>query len=413
MFYRLFHLNPHDTQHRNAYILVVELFWASILGSAGTFNAAFALRLGATNTDIGLLTSLPALLAVLVSVPAGIFLQRKANRKPWILWSLVINRLGYLLVAAIPLLGGLGIPLGTLTVGIFVAITVPAHFFNIGWIPLIADVIPEEKRASLVTARMMINTITLSIFNFLFGLGLTWLPFPINYIVLYLLGFGASMVSMVYLVQMQVPVSTPVLPQAGEKTLDLQRLRREVQSHPALARIIVNTILHAVGLWLASPLYILYYVRSLGASEDWLGLLGTVSTAVMIGSAPAWRWIMGRWGKPATLKRTIVLAGLFPIGVGLLPHLTPILIAAAINNLIIPGINLSHFTTLLDVTPEDNRPYYTSWYFSIVNIGAFVFPLLSVPLAGWLGLQTTLIVCGVMSCVGSFSFWLWPVQREL
>ena len=53
MIFRFLKLNPENVQHRNAYYLVVELFWAAILGSAATFNAAFALRLEASNTDVG------------------------------------------------------------------------------------------------------------------------------------------------------------------------------------------------------------------------------------------------------------------------------------------------------------------------------------------------------------------------
>ena len=71
--YRLLRLNLDNQDDRNALFLVVEVFFAAVLGAAATFNAAFALRLGATNEDIGLLTSLPALLAVVISIPAGRF----------------------------------------------------------------------------------------------------------------------------------------------------------------------------------------------------------------------------------------------------------------------------------------------------------------------------------------------------
>jgi predicted MFS family arabinose efflux permease len=68
----------------NAWYLVVEIFWASMLAAAVTFNSAFALHLGATNPQVGWLTSLPALVAVIVSIPAGRFLQQRIRRKSWI-----------------------------------------------------------------------------------------------------------------------------------------------------------------------------------------------------------------------------------------------------------------------------------------------------------------------------------------
>jgi len=385
------------------------LFWAGILGSAATFNAAFALRLQASNTDVGYLSSIPALLAVLVSVPAGRYLQARAKRTSVILWALLVYRLSFLLVAAVPWLDGLHVPLGSLAVWVLVIATIPAHFFNVGWIPLIAEAVDERSRAGLVTARMMISYAVTALFSFLFGQLLSYVRFPYNYTLMYLIGFAASVVSMAYLLKLKIPDAVPVARAAGVR-LNLTRLRQEVAEHPGLSRIIMNTFLHGLGLWLAAPLYILRYVRELDAQDSWIGLSGTIATLAAIVATPIWRKIMARWGQSLTLKRTIVLIGLYPIAVGFSPSLTLILLAIAFYNMIAPGVNLSHFTTLLEVTPEENRPGYTSWYISLVNTGAFVGPLLGVVIADWLGIAPTLVLCGVLSILGSTSFWWWPVK---
>jgi MFS family permease len=402
-------LNPENVQQRNAYYLVVELLWAGILGSAATFNAAFALRLGATNSDVGYLSSIPALLAVLVSLPAGRFLQKRARRTPWIFGALFINRLSYLLVAVIPWLGKLHIPLGFLVVGVLVVSTIPAHFFNVGWFPLLAEAVDERSRAGLVTARMMIANVVTALFSFLFGQLLTYVIFPYNYALMYVIGFTASMGSMVYLLKLKIPDAVPVARQAGAR-LTLAGVRQAAAQHPGLSHIIMNTFMHGMGLWVASPLYILRYVRQLEATDAWIGLSSTVAMLAALVATPIWRKIMARWGKSATLKRTIVLIGLYPIAVGFLPSLTLILFAVAFYNLIAPGVNLSHFTTLLEVIPEENRPGYTSWYISLVNTGAFIGPLLGVALADWLGIAPLLVVCGMLSILGSTSFWWNPVM---
>jgi predicted MFS family arabinose efflux permease len=121
---------------------------------------------------------------------------------------------------------------------------------------------------------------------------------------------------------------------------------------------------------------------------------------------------MNRWGEQPTLKRTIVLMGVYPILVGLVPHLTPILLLSALNGLVVPGVNLSHFNTLLRSIPADSRPSYTAVYMTIMNIGAFVGPLVGVAIANVIGLGPTLIIAGVLSVVGSTSFWWWPVVKE-
>ena len=112
-----------------------------MLSAAATFNAAYAIRLGATNTQISLLTSVPALIAVLVSIPAGRFFARRAKRKPWLMWALWLHRSGFLLVALVPWLPAGWISHGMLLVVILVVISAPAHFFNVGWIPLLSEVV--------------------------------------------------------------------------------------------------------------------------------------------------------------------------------------------------------------------------------------------------------------------------------
>jgi dipeptide/tripeptide permease len=47
-----------------------------------------------------------------------------------------------------------------------------------------------------------------------------------------------------------------------------------------------------------------------------------------------------------------------------------------------------------------------------MNIGAFIAPMLGVWLSEKYGFAPVLVACGLFSILGSFSFWLWPVQSE-
>src|SRR5260370_4715320 len=69
-----------------------------------SFNSAFAINLGASDTLIALLTSAPALLSAIASIPAARYLATRKNRKIWLFSSLFITRAGYLLVSLIPIL---------------------------------------------------------------------------------------------------------------------------------------------------------------------------------------------------------------------------------------------------------------------------------------------------------------------
>ncbi len=412
LLYRLLRVNLSIEEDRSAFFLVIEILFAAILGAAATFNGAYALRLGASNEDIGLLTSLPALLAVIISIPAGRFLQTRARRKPWIAGSLLMHRAGFLLVALVPLLKLAGINQGTVVVALLIAIGAPAHFFNVGWIPMIADVVPPERRAAVISARNITANAVTSVCVFLFGQWLDHIIFPLNYQVMFAFGFAASLLSQYFIMKINVPENRPNASTPGPVSFKAQwnALRTALREQPDFERLTTNTILHGIGLWLAAPLYILFYVRQLDASDAWLGLQGMVMTTATILGMMFWRWVIGRVGEMPVLKWTIVTIGLIPILVGLLPNLTLIVFVVGLNGLLSPGVNLSHFNTLLKVTPAAQRPVYTGWYISIVNIGAFVSPLIGVWAADRIGLSSALILFGVLSIIGSTSFWWRPVK---
>lgn len=425
--WRLFKINLSDKDDRNAWYLVLELFWATFLGSVATFNAAYAIRLGADNFQVSLLSSIPALMAVLVSYPAGQFLQRRTRRMPWVLGMLFAHRASFLLVAAAPWFGRLGISPGLLAVLFIVVGTAPSYFFNVGWIAMLGEVIPENRRAAVFTARNITNQVTASVVVFLCGQWLSRVPFSINYQSLYLMGFLASMLSSYYLLKLDVPDSAVTeadkaklepprlvkrrsLGEWGRSAMNTARaLRNDFADNPAFMRITRNTLLHGVGVWMAAPLYALYFVRQLEASDAWLGINGTTAAIGTIAGYSLWRWLIGRWGEPVCLKRAIVLVGVYPVLVGLTPSLPVILGYGVLNGLIVPGTNLSHFNMLLSVTPANERPRFTAIYVTIMNIGAFVSPLISVAIAEYVGLAPMLVISGLLSIIGSTSFWWSPV----
>jgi len=267
----IFHINFKKKDDRNTVFLVAEVFFASIMGAASAFNGAFAVRMGATNSQIGLLSSIPALIALLISIPAGRFLQTRVKRKPWLLGTLTLSRVGMLMVALSPF-----VPLkndqGLLVVAILIIMSTPASFFNVGFIPMLADVIPEENRATVFSARNIIAGAMTSVCVLLFGQWLTRMTFPINYQIMFTVGWAFSFMSIFFLSKVQVPDSVPASnPPRTDKSLKNQwkSLIQAFRDQPAFMRITRNTILNSIGLWIASPLYIIFFVPATYLCPNW------------------------------------------------------------------------------------------------------------------------------------------------
>ncbi len=272
MFHRLRLPVPRNDTERNTLYLELEVFWAAFLTAVAAFNAPFALRLGATNAQIGLLTSVPALLAVLITIPAGRLFSRRARRMPLITWSLFLHRFGFLLAAFVPLLAVAD--KGAVLIWLLIVFSAPAHIFGVGWTSMMADVVPEADRARVVAVRNTLVAVAVTVGTLAAAWWLERIQFAINYQVLYIVGFAASMVSIYYVVRMRVPDSVvrPVSPAGANGQTRMQRTRQAFAAEPDFQRIVTNTLLHGLGVWMVAPLYVLYYVRTLGAEEGWLGI---------------------------------------------------------------------------------------------------------------------------------------------
>jgi MFS family permease len=394
----------------NARYLEIEVFWAGLLSAAAAFNAAYALRLGATNAEIGLLSSIPALLALLITIPAGQLLNRRARRMPWVVGSLALARAGYLMVALIPFLR-LPNP-GALVIWALILLSAPASVFGVGWNSMLADVVPEEKRARLFAARNIISAAVITAGAFVAARWLAVTVFPINYQVVYLVGFAGAAISTFYITRMRVPdsVVAPATTQRITPRVLIAGARDAFRQQPDFTKIVVSTLAHGVGLWMIGPIYVLYFVRQLGASDGWIGANATIANLTPVIGYAIWQRVVARRGENWVLRLTISLIGFYPVLVGLTPNLTLILIWTALQGLIAPGVNLGHFPMLLKVCPAEGRPLYIGIYTTIMNIGAFVMPLVGVWLADRIGFMPVLIVGGAMCLLGSSLFRWWPLK---
>ena len=403
--------HPADERASNIRYMFLEVPPAAILGAAAAFNAAFAIRLGASNTVVGLLSSLPALLAVLVLIPSGQILGRRTKRMPLIISTLFLHRLAYFFVGLIPFIAG--IPQGEAVVFLIIAAAPLAHFFGVGWNSMLADVIPENQRARVFAVRSILAAGVTTAGIFLFGIWLENVPFALNYQLMYIIGFVASLLSTYLITKLRVPDS--VLPPPKPKQV-VQWRKMPAQARLALrdqhdfVRMMINTFLHGLGLWMVAPLYTLYFMRRLGASDGWIGLNGTLANLTPILGFYVWQHGINRWGENRVLKSTIILLGLYPLAVGLAPGLEVILLCTAINGLIVPAVNLSHFSMLLKICPGDLRPQFLGYWSTVMNIGAFVMPMVGVYLSDRLGFAPVLVLGGLMCLIGSSTFMFRPLQ---
>src|SRR5688500_17493149 len=74
---------PATLYERNARNVMIDGLGVGLVTGVATFLSVFLIRLGASNLQVGLLTSMPAVTGALLAIPIGDFIQRRTNIILW------------------------------------------------------------------------------------------------------------------------------------------------------------------------------------------------------------------------------------------------------------------------------------------------------------------------------------------
>lgn len=396
-----------QTTERNLRYLVSEVFWAAIALGCYSFTTAYLIRLGGSNLMVSLLTSVAALVNTLTAIPFAMFLQRKARRWPWVVASLYAYRLGQIGLILVPLLPAFR---AEAIVLLLLVINIPVSLFNVGWLPMFADVVPLERRARLLSRRNLTLGVTMMVTTFVMGRWLDAAPFPLNYQLMFVLAVVMSTISTVHVSRMVVPDSTPPAPGPRPSLTELRALL--TQQRP-FVNITANTLVFNIALWMATPLQPIYFVRELGASDGWLGVwLALTSGGALIGNL-VWPRLMDRHGFGWVLVRAAALSAAYYFLIGLAPNLTLILLFALMFGAIQPGVEVSHFNILLEVCPPAQRALYLGVFTTVMNLGFFLATLACAPLIDLVGAQNLVLVLAALRLGGALLFRINPVRAPV
>jgi MFS family permease len=197
---RRFFVNPAvPAEYRANFIhFYLDIGWYALLaGSSLNFQNVYAARLGASSLQIGLMGAIPALVSLLLAIPAGFWLAKRPVHRA-VFWTSVIYRLGFLLWAFLPWLFDEQGQIWGLT-GIILLQAIPLTALSVGFNALFASAVPTEWRASVAAKR----NIVLSVVFMGASLGTGWLleqlTFPFNYQVIFFIGFLGAAMSSVHL----------------------------------------------------------------------------------------------------------------------------------------------------------------------------------------------------------------------
>jgi MFS family permease len=387
----------------NHWNLYRDIAWYGVLsGVSTTFTSVFALRLGASNLMVGLLTSLPALINVLFQIPAARLIERDRDRRHILLVSGLFMRLSAFLVALVPFLRGWR---AEAVVYITALGTIPAAISNVAFTAMLADVVAPRDRAHVVSVRNALLSAVTMVTVLASGRVLDIITFPINYQLIFTLAFLTSLLSLYYLGRVAMPRAEPTPGGvAAPERPDLRQWLRTLLAQRDYARFGLGAFVFHWGLYLPLPLYAIYRVRELGISDGWIGALSTLESAITIVSYYVWGKIAARRGSRFVLLCGVLGLCFYPLGTALSRSVEPLLLVVSISGIFAPAWTLGLFNGLLEVVPAERPATYVATFNTLMNVPAFIAPLLGTTAAGILGTRNALFISATARIIGFVVF---------
>ncbi len=399
------------TQRRNFLNVQVDAVGIGLASAAAPFLPVFLTRMGASNTEVGLLTAMPAFTGLLFAIFVGRFLQRRRKIVPWFSAARFLVVSSYALTGIVPFLVPQEYAVRAVLL-IWALASVPQVVVNVAFSVVMNAVAGPKHRYDLMSRRWSILGLTTAVTVAAVGQILDRLGFPFNYQVVFMgLSLG-GLISFYFSSHISLPESEP--PPLIEGQSPAQRLKGYfdlIRGEPAFVSFTAKRFVFLAGTALAVPLFPLYYVREVNASDAWIGIISTTQAGIMLIGYMLWMRQSKRRGSRFVMLATTLGLSLHPALTALTHSVEWIVLYAGLAGIFQAGLDLVLFDELMRTVPPKYSATFVSLAQSMQNLSSVLAPIIGTLIATYIGLSGALIVSALLRLCG-FALFAWSAQMR-
>ncbi|MEW6724281.1 MAG: MFS transporter [Bacillota bacterium] len=366
------------------------------------FIGIFAITMNASDLQIAMLSSLPALVSMAIMVPGAWLIDRQPRKKAITAWLMLGTRAFYLVMAAVPFLPT-DFRAGALVTTVAL-MNIPGAVSNVAWQSFIAAVIPQASRSSAFATRSRFMSVTGVITLLFTGRLLDRIGFPVGYQVLFTGAFIIALVELYAFTRLEEEDKSDV--ERSAPRLGVWQMLSVIRLEGPYLRFAACSLLFHFGWQMAWPLFTRYNVSYMHANNSWISLFSMVNTAGSFLAYPVWARLADRKGNRYMLIFATLGLASSPIWYALSRQLWHIALAQFFVGMFVAGVTLMLFSALLEVTPEANRTSFIAYYNTAINLSATLAPVAGVSLLSRFGIYGALYIAAGMRLLGTAAFYI-------
>lgn len=396
--------SEYETQKRNFRFVQIDAIGVSISAVAGPFLPVFLTRLGATNYQVGLLTSMPGLTGLVLAILIGRFLQTRRDIVPWYSLSRLLVISCYALTGLFTMFLSRDHAIAV-TLAIWALATLPQTALAVAFSVVMNAVAGPKGRYELLSRRWTILGLTTVVVTFLVTRVIDLVAFPRNYEIMFLgLSLG-GLLSFYFSRRIVIPPQAQPEPSASRPGLHSIKDYLSLLRHsPEFNSFSSKRFVYLSALALSQPILPLYYVREARATDSQIGTITMAMSLVMLVGYFVWPRASRRRGGRFVLLATTLGMTFHPALTAATHDVRLMIVYAAIAGLFQAGLDLVFFDELMKTVPERYGATFVSIAQSMGYFSALVAPLAGASIADSIGLGGALWTSAALRFVGFLLF---------
>ena len=372
------------------------------LNFSNNFFPIFAITiLGATNYQVGLISSLPPLMALLMTIPAAILLNRAHVQKKLVAMSVLLARLLFILIIALVYIPSTAFQSWAFLI-VIALMSIPNTVGNMGWQTLIGGLVSNSRRGAFFSDRNRLLTMVGLVSTLVIGILMKDASDNVvAYQILFAVALGFGLLEVFFLLKHD----------EGEVNIEGAAKKKKLMDwsifqHSRYVWFLVGALFFNFTWQMAWGIFNIYHVRVVGATIFWISMFSVGSMLMQIVTFPLWK----KW---AENRSNVLVFTWVAIGMATTPFLTVLsknlyylTLVQTTSGFFLSGVILLLFNLLLEQSPEKLRTYCITSYNVLLSIVAFLAPQIGVWLLDLYGVETAMYINSSLRLLSALLFFI-------
>ena len=364
------------------------------------FSVKFVQRLGGSDFDISLMSSLPGLIAIFAVLPGAILIGRVVNKKRITAVFFAISRTFILSLTIIPFLPAQ--IQAIVFVLVFSLMNLPDSISQTSLQGYLGDIFPANRRAMSLALRNKYGNISVLVVIFISGLILN---FAVHsnagkiraYQIFLIIAFIMAIFEIFVFLKFKEPKQTAV----QTEKIQIKSVLAGIFKDKKFRAFQLTTIVFYFAWYMGWPLGNIIFINNIQANELWVAI-NTIASVLIIALTSTF------WGKKVQKHSNAPVLSFCAVGMGLTIAATPwafnalsYVIITAVVAFFLSGLNIALFNGLLEATPDKNRVIYIGVFNTVTSVALAAAPFVSIFISDRIGYKALGAIIGCMRFLGA------------